>query len=175
MKSNKLQTIIDALEPTAIANGFDLIDVELAGSGHHQVVRVFLDKPDGLTLDNVAEANSWVNAAIDELDPFKGSYTLEVSSPGIDRPLRTLRHFAQAAGQTAVIILDSEQSSATPAKPSKSGAKPRSKFTGRIFGVQPDPDSVLIEVDGVVEKLDFLSIKKAHIKGQVSFKDRKDA
>jgi ribosome maturation factor RimP len=92
------QRIIAVLEPQAATQGFELVTVEIAKTGGRTVLRVLLDKPE-LTLDDLAAANEWVGSLIDELNPFSGSYLLEVSSPGIDRPLRTLEHFARFAGE----------------------------------------------------------------------------
>jgi ribosome maturation factor RimP len=151
---------------------------------------VFLDKPDGLNLDDIAAANAWVNEVIDKLEPFKGSYTLEVSSPGIDRPLRTLQHFAAHAGKQARVVLDGNQSarasqeeasgenprtSSTKHNKTAAAARPRQNYTGTLLGVQYEPDVVLMEVDGLVVTLDFAAIKKAHLKGEVSFESRKEA
>jgi len=148
--------MIDALEPAAIEHGFELVDVELAGATRAPVLRVFLDKAGGLTLDDIAEANRWVDAVVDRIDPFKGSYVLEVSSPGIDRPLRTLEHFIRFVGETAHIV-------ATP----NEGNGNRSKWTGKLAGVEDDV--VLIEVEGKNVRISFADIKKAHLKGTVDF------
>jgi ribosome maturation factor RimP len=163
VRSKKLISIIDALETAADSNGYQLVDVELGGAGHRTLVRVFISKPEGLTLDDVAEANGWISETLDALDPFTGSYTLEVSSPGIDRPLRKLEHFEQAINEVATITIDQQAD------------KARSKYTGIVKGIQCDPDVVLLEIDGQLETINFSTIKKAHIKGQVSFEDRKDA
>ena len=150
------QTMIEALEPVAIDHGFELVDVELAGATRAPVLRVFLDKAGGLTLDELAAANSWVSDVVDSVDPFKGSYVLEVSSPGIDRPLRTLEHFARFIGQTAHIAT-------TP----PAGSNSRSKWTGVLAGLEDD--KVLIEADGEIYRISIADIKKAHLKGAVDF------
>lgn len=89
----------DALSELLAARGLELFDLEVRAN----VVRVTVDKAGGIDLDTLAEANKAVSAALDALDPFPGRYTLEVSSPGIERRLRTPAHFAGAVGQTVSV------------------------------------------------------------------------
>jgi ribosome maturation factor RimP len=91
--------LVDALSPLLEAQGLDLIDVE----SHGAVVTVFVDRPGGIDLDALADATRLVSAALDDLDPFPGRYTLSVSSPGLERRLRTPAHFARAVGETVTI------------------------------------------------------------------------
>jgi ribosome maturation factor RimP len=161
MRTAKIEQIIKALEAQAeqLGNGVEIVDVEQAGAGKATVLRVYIDKqPDGLNIDDIAQANSWIGEAIDQLDPFKGRYTLEVSSPGIDRPLRTLEHFERSAGETAHL--------------STQPIDGRSNWTGKILGVSAN-DEVLLEVDGQNVAIELGSIKKANVKGKVEF-HRKD-
>jgi ribosome maturation factor RimP len=80
--------------------GLDLVDVELHGA----VIRVVVDRSGGADLDTIAEATGSVSAVLDAHDPFPGRrYTLEVSSPGVERRLRTLRHFAAALGEVVSV------------------------------------------------------------------------
>ena len=78
----------ELLEPIAEKNGFELVAVEQAGGRKAPVIRVLLDREGGVNLDAICEANRWVTEAIDEADPLSSPYMLEVSSPGVDRPLR---------------------------------------------------------------------------------------
>jgi ribosome maturation factor RimP len=93
--------LFDVLEPVLSPLGLDLVDVEL-GAG---LARVVVDRRDGpLDLDAVAEATRVVSAVLDDHDPFpNGRYTLEVSSPGLERTLRTPRHFVHAIGEVAAV------------------------------------------------------------------------
>jgi ribosome maturation factor RimP len=161
MRTANVQRIIEALEatPEAAASGIEIVDVELTGSGKAAAIRVYIDKPGGLVIDDIAAANGWIDAVIEKLDPIKGHYTLEVSSPGIDRPLRTLEHFARVVGDVAQIKTDPIGG--------------RANWTGVLAGV--DGDDVLLEVDGECVKLDFVRIKKAHIKGTVDFSKNKES
>ena len=171
VRSKKEIQLLEALETAACAQGFDLVDLEFAGLGKSALLRVYIDKEDGLTLDEVAAANAWVSAVVEGLDPYRGSYTLEVSSPGIDRPLRTWRHFERAVGEDAVITLDG---GAFPHTGKDGESKPRLKYSGVITGADPEGHIITLEADGVAYPLAFEHIKKARIKGRLDFEGRED-
>src|ERR1700722_11444725 len=95
-------TLTNALSPILQARGLDLVDVELHGAQ----LTVFVDREGGINLDELGEATRDVSAALDEIDPFPGRYTLSVSSPGLERRLRTPAHFARAVGETVTIRID---------------------------------------------------------------------
>jgi len=87
--------------PLLTEREIDLYDVEVAGP----VLKVVVDRPDGLDLDVLSDATRAVSHALDEADPIAGTYTLEVTSPGLERRLRTPRHFARAVGETVRVKL----------------------------------------------------------------------
>ncbi len=89
----------DVLSPVLAAHDLELVDVEI-GPG---VVRVTVDREGGVDLDGLAEASSAVSAALDRADPLPGRYHLEVSSPGVERRLRTPEQFARAVGETVSV------------------------------------------------------------------------
>ena len=89
------QTLYDVLSPKLAAQDLDLIDVEVTSG----TVRVTVDRAGGVDLDALAQANRTVSSVLDELDPIPGRYTLEVSSPGVERRLRTPEHYARAIGE----------------------------------------------------------------------------
>jgi ribosome maturation factor RimP len=153
MRNKRTQQLIEALEGVAVEHGFELVDIEILQAGRQSTVRVYLDRAAGLTLDDIAAANRWVSACIEALDPFAGSYVLEVSSPGVDRPLRTREHFARFAGERAVVQTRQGEG--------------RSKWSGILKGMENG--AVLIEVDGAVARIDFDAIKKAHVVGTIDF------
>lgn len=68
-----------------------------------QLVRILVDGPDGVSSDDLATATRIISRRLDELDPMPGTYTLEVSSPGIERPLRTPQHFRGAIGESVTV------------------------------------------------------------------------
>ncbi|HEV3280083.1 MAG TPA: ribosome maturation factor RimP [Acidimicrobiales bacterium] len=87
------------LQPVMGAVGLELVDVELRSG----VLLVTVDRDGGVDLDALTEANRSASAALDELDPIPGRYALEVSSPGVERTLRTPAHFSRAVGETVTV------------------------------------------------------------------------
>jgi ribosome maturation factor RimP len=107
----------------------DLVDVELRSG----TVRVVVDRTDGADLEAIAEATRVVSAALDAHDPMPGQrYTLEVSSPGVERPLRTPQHFVRAVGETVTIR-------------TTTGSQGERRVTGRVASA--DPDGFILEGD----------------------------
>lgn len=101
VKSKLEQDIIDALEARAAEHGIDVVDVEIVGATKAPCVRVRLDKLEGdpINLDEVTAQTAWVSDTVEALDPISGSYTLEVSSPGMKRPLRRPSDFVRFQGE----------------------------------------------------------------------------
>ena len=92
--------IIDLLEPELAADGFDLLDIRVFRGGGRIQLRIYVDLPEGaISLDQVASASRTVGMLLEEADPFPGQYVIEVSSPGIRRPLRKLEHYQAVVGQ----------------------------------------------------------------------------
>jgi ribosome maturation factor RimP len=89
----------DLVLPLLADRDLDLYDVEMAGP----VLKVVVERPGGLDLDALSDATRAVSRALDEADPIAGSYTLEVTSPGLERTLRTPSHFAGAVGETVKV------------------------------------------------------------------------
>lgn len=157
MLSSKEQSILAALEPRASAEGIEVVTVEVVGSRKAPTIRVYLDKPEGIAFDDITEAQVWVNEIMDELDPFPGAYTLEVSSPGIDRPLRTREHFERFAGE-AVYLMTSAPIDG------------QSRFNATLRGFDRGEDAVCLDVDGRPLSVPYGEIKKAHVKGVIEFR-----
>ena len=107
-----------------------------------------------MSFDELASAQVWINRIMDEIDPFPGAYMLEVSSPGIDRPLRTKEHFTRFSGEQVVVKTSSPIDG-------------RSSFTGMLEGMEGD--DVLVEIDGSRIAIDYSLIKRAHVVGAVDF------
>jgi len=148
------------LEPIAEQHGFELVAVEQAGGRKQPVIRVLLDKEGGVNLDAICEANEWVSEAIDEADPLSSPYQLEVSSPGVDRPLRKREDYDRFAGETVTL----------KAKPA---GQNRSAWTGTLVGLEGD--DVVLEVEDEQVKVPFESVQKARLKGVVSFNKERGA
>jgi ribosome maturation factor RimP len=101
-----VDTIVRSLAPAVADAGLDLYDVELSGAGRARVLRVLDDRDGGVDLDAVAEVTRAISPLLDAppLDAVvAGPYALEVSSPGVERPLRTTEHFARAVGETVSV------------------------------------------------------------------------
>jgi ribosome maturation factor RimP len=154
VKNEKRQRLLSALEAAAVDNGFEFVDVEFSGTSKARVIRVFLDREGGLGIDDLAEANAWVDAAIEGNEPWSGAYTLEVSSPGIDRPLRTLEHFARFIGEEARLVTEPLGG--------------RGNWTGTLVGVEGAV--ILLAAGNETHSIPYEIIKKAHLKGRIDFK-----
>ena len=87
----------DRIEPYVAAEDVELDDVEVLGGG--QIVRVTLDANDPIGVDTIADLSRGIGRLIEEDDPIKGSYTLEVSSPGLERKLNRARHYEKSVGR----------------------------------------------------------------------------
>ena len=152
--TNKEQGLLDALEPRARQEGVELVSLEVAGARKAPTIRVFIDTDHGVSFDELSSAQAWINELMDEIDPFPGAYTLEVSSPGIDRPLRTPEHFRRFAGDRAVVKTTGPIDG-------------RSTFTGEI--VSATDDAVALDCDGETFEIPFAQVKRANLKGEVTF------
>lgn len=139
------------LEIESARHGLELVAVEVVGS-HRPTIRVFLDREGGIDIDAIAAANRWISATLDADDPVKGAYTLEVSSPGIERPLVKIADFERHIGAEAHV---------------KTGVPidGRSKFTGTITEV--DGDTVVLTDEKGTYKLPHAAIAKARLKVEV--------
>ncbi len=150
------QQIIDALEARAAERGVDVVDVEVVGATKAPCVRVRIDHADEtlptITLDEVTEETGWISDVLDELDPIPSSFTLEVSSPGIDRPLRKERDFERFAGQTVAVSLVPGEG--------------RRRYTGTLLGIEDG--TVALEVDGERVGLSLDDVRKCTIKPDFS-------
>jgi ribosome maturation factor RimP len=140
--------LIDLLEPLAADHGLELVTVEVAGGGH-RTVRVYLDREGGIDIDTIAEANPWVSEALDGVQALSGPYTLEVSSPGIERVLRTRRVFERFCGSTIRV---------ETARPFDG----RSRFTGTLAAFQDD--TLVLDVDGEEHRVAFDAVERARLK-----------
>jgi len=145
-KQNK--KLVDLIEPVIEAMGYDLLGVEHLKQGRHSLLRIYIDKDDGITLTDCEKVSHEVTGIFDVEDPIQGTYNLEVSSPGLDRPLFTLSQFSRNTGKMAKINLASKLDG-------------RRKLTGRIM--QTGSDFVLINVDGTEYKLTADMIDQARL------------
>lgn len=106
MSANKrTQALQDMLTPAVHAAGCVLWGLEFISQGRHSVLRLFIDSENGITLDDCEAVSRQVSAVLDVEDPINSEYNLEVSSPGLDRPLFTVEQFAQYVGENVKIRL----------------------------------------------------------------------
>lgn len=97
------QRLIELLEPVLADEGYELLDVRIFRGGGRTTVRVLLDRSEGMTLDACSRASRTVGMHLEEADLFPEAYVIEVSSPGVRRPLRTPAHFAAAVGEDVIL------------------------------------------------------------------------
>ena len=97
--------ISEAVSPILWTLGLELVDVVCVGQGARSVVRVFIDKPEGVTLEDCERAHKALGPALDVADPFPHAYTLEVSSPGLDRPFKRIQDYRRAIGKQVTLKL----------------------------------------------------------------------
>ncbi|MBR2835601.1 MAG: ribosome maturation factor RimP [Coriobacteriales bacterium] len=145
------EQLLAALEQEALQHDIDIVDVEVAGSKARPTVRVRIDVLDGtaIDMDRVCDETPWISGVVEALDPFENSYDLEVSSPGVDRPLRRAKDFAAHVGERAEIR-------------SLEAIDNRRAWTGEI--VEVANDEVHIMVDGTTYAVPLGKIKSAKLK-----------
>jgi ribosome maturation factor RimP len=94
---------LDMISPILVGTPFELVGVECVGGGKHTVLRIYIDKPGGITIDDIANVSRQISVIFDVEEPISGHYTLEVSSPGLQRPLFTPAHFKAQVGQKITV------------------------------------------------------------------------
>ena len=176
MSRNPLhRRLIALVEPVVESSGFELVDVRFLLEQSGWTLRVQIDRPlparvDGvdvdLTTDRVdlsscEQMSRELSAVLDVADPIPQAYSLEVSSPGIERPLRTAAHFAYFAGSEARIALAVPLVVPTPSADGPGPAQERRNFRGVLRGV--DNDRVAIDVDGKTYELPLADIDSAKL------------
>lgn len=100
------ETLIDLVVPILQRRGVELVELALSGGGRRQLVRVFVDRTDGITVDECAAISREIADVFDTRDPIAGTYVLEVSSPGLTRPLKTDRDFERVVGKALRLVVD---------------------------------------------------------------------
>jgi len=140
--------LYDLLTPVVTALGYELVGVEQIMQGRHSLLRIYIDTDEGINVDDCARVSHQISGVLDIEDPVKGEYSLEVSSPGLERPLFTLAHFERFTGQQARLVLSVPQ-------------RGRRKMTGRLDGVHDG--RVVLSVDGEELSLTLQEIDKARL------------
>lgn len=140
--------LIKLLEPVIEQHGYELADLEMKVGSRDGVLRIFIDKPGGIGLDDCELISRQVSALLDVEDPVPGQYSLEVSSPGLDRKLTKAAHFQRFVGdevkvQTRFPVLG------------------RRRFRGALK--EADEKSIVVVVDGEPYELDIAGIETARL------------
>jgi len=151
--SKQREAVIAVLTPVVEAEGYFLEDVDLRAVGRRLVLRILVDTETGVNLDDVAKASHLISEVLDEKDPFDDEpYTLEVSSPGVDRPLTLPRHWTRNLGRLVAVTLTNSK-----------------QLTGRISSI--DGDVVVLEFDNkgrkTTQQIPLAEIAKAIV--QIEF------
>ncbi len=148
-----MQNLTELFEPVVESMGYELVGIEFHSSEHHGVLRLYIDQENGITVDDCANVSRQISAVIDVEDPIAMAFDLEVSSPGIDRPLFKLGDFEKYRGEKAKIKLGVALNG-------------RKNFSGILKGID-DERHVIIDVDNEIFELPHQDIAKARLVGQI--------
>ncbi|WP_166257765.1 ribosome maturation factor RimP [Marinobacter salicampi] len=147
--SAKLQQLETILRPVIEGLGYEFWGLEFRSQGHHSLLRVFIDDAEiGVSVEDCEKVSRQVSGVMDVEDPIQSEYTLEVSSPGMDRPLFRLEQYEEFAGHRVQIRL-------------RMAFEGRRKFIGLLKGVEGE--DVVVVVDDHEYLLPFDSIERANI------------
>ena len=138
-------------EPILSHGGMELVEVEFLREGGRWVLRLYIDKPGGVSLDDCQDVSRQVEKLLDVEDFIEPAYVLEVSSPGLERPLKTRAHYEKFSGRAI------ELKTFGPI-----GDPPRKNYKGRLLGIGPD-DRIRIEIDGAEHLVPLDKVAKAHL------------
>ena len=147
MKSS-VALVTELIEPTVVALGLELWGIEHRQQGKYSLLRIYVEHKQGVTIEDCEKVSRQVSALLDVEDPIIGEYTLEVSSPGLARPLFTSEQFKQFAGSKVDLRLQNPVAG-------------RRKFKANIIKV--DGDNIRLQVDGTEYDLQHSDIEKANI------------
>jgi ribosome maturation factor RimP len=136
------------LRPAVEETGKELLGVEFISAGNHSVLRLFIDHENGIDVDDCAEVSRQVGAILDVEDPISSEYSLEVSSPGLDRPLFDKAHFEAVVDETVEVKISMPLNG-------------RRKFKGKLVAVEND--SLIVMVDNEEYELVISNIDKSHL------------
>jgi ribosome maturation factor RimP len=146
--SSKLEQLQAMLAPVVEALGYQCWGVEFISQGKHSLLRIYIDSADGILVEDCEKVSRQISGVLDVEDPIASEYTLEVSSPGMDRPLFTLEQFAAHAGEQVKIKL-------------RSPFEGRRNFQGILRGTEEQDVVVLVDDHEYLLPID--SVDKANI------------
>ena len=140
--------LAELIEPVVKRLGFELADLEVRLGGRHGLVRLFIDRPRGVTLDDCERVSLAVSALLDVEDPVPGRYDLEVSSPGLNRKLTKPKHFTRFVGEFVKVEM-------------RFPIEGRKRFRGQLKGA--NGGNIEVDVDGVSYSLPLATIDTARL------------
>jgi len=142
-----VQRVASLVLPIIDESGFELVDLELVGRQGSYVLRIFIEKPGGVSINDCVEINRELSCLLDLEDPIPSRYTLEVSSPGLDRPFKTTRDYQRALGKRVKVLFVGENGGTV-------------SLIGMLEGIK----NGTVEITSGEEKhcIPFECIKKAH-------------
>ncbi len=143
-----IEEIWSLASPVIRSEGMELIEVEYRRESQGWVLRLFVDKADGVTVDDCAAVSHVLGDLLDVADPISVPYHLEVSSPGLDRPLRKWEHFRRQIGNVVTVR-------------TREALEARKNFKGTL--VDADPDFIQVNCDGVVFTIPLKLIDRARL------------
>ncbi|WP_271629789.1 ribosome maturation factor RimP [Caldicellulosiruptor sp. DIB 104C] len=146
--SKVTKRVEELVKPILEKYGFDLVDIEFKKEGKNHFLRVYIDKPGGITIDDCQRVSEELSNKLDIVDPIPFSYYLEVSSPGVNRPLVNDRDFVRNRGRVVDVFLKQPIMNTT-------------KLTGEL--VEKKEDVLIIMVDGENISVPFENIKKVKV------------
>ena len=141
--SAKLNALQELIEPAVTALGLELWGLEFHSAGRQSTLRIYIDGPNGVTVDDCARISHQVSGILDVEDPIQEQYMLEVSSPGMDRPLFTLKHFEAYAGHMVQLRL-------------RVPFEGRRKFKGLLNGVEGDEVLLVVDDEEYLLPVDYI-------------------
>ena len=142
------QQLTEMLIPAVAMTGKELLGVEYISAGNNSVLRLYIDHESGINVDDCAEVSRQVGAILDVEDPISSEYSLEVSSPGVDRPLFSKAHFEQVIGETVEVKLGMPLNG-------------RRKFKGLLETVEGE--NLIVIVDGEDYELPLGNVERANL------------
>ena len=142
------QKLTEMLRPAVEETGKTLLGCEFISAGNHSVLRLFIEHENGIDVDDCAEVSRQVGAILDVEDPISTEYSLEVSSPGLDRPLFDLAHYQAVVGETINVKLSIPLNG-------------RRKFKGKLETIEHD--TLVVSLDGEDYELVISNIDKANL------------
>lgn len=144
--------VVSVVEPVVSGLGYSLIGAEFGQAENGQTLRVYIDKPEGIVMEDCAKVSRQLNAVLDVEEPIKSAYLLEVSSPGVDRPLFTEAQFAEQIGEQVKVRMTD-------------GVNGRRNFKGQLVAV--NDALAVVEVDGIDYELPVSDVEQAHLIGRL--------